>query len=187
MKSIKRSLLVKSFAIIMSFTIWTIVATSCDSDAPDPDVIWDIAPVFVKVDILNDSGQSLLDPTVDGNIVGESMTLQRGKEKYEVNWNPEQKSTRALLVKFEGLNYREIYKWNESEGKFEPTGNYRIVIGGFYGDRNYREEMMLTYAGKTYEIIVENNFRWNKKKPCITTTLYLNGERIDDKEIVIYR
>lgn len=52
----------------------------------DDDVVWDIAPVVVYVDVTDASGNNLLDRDVQGNIVGEAMTIEYQGEAYGVQW-----------------------------------------------------------------------------------------------------
>ena len=72
-------------------------------------------------------------------------------------------------------------------GQYELTGNNRIILGEFPCDRTYKEEMTLIYNDRTYTITLENDFRWKKKSPCISTTLSFDGKRLDDKEIILIK
>ena len=47
-----------------------------NDDMPDDDMIWDISPVVASIQLVDEDGNNLLDPEVEGNWIGEPMWIE---------------------------------------------------------------------------------------------------------------
>ena len=147
------------------------------SDGPEPDVIWDIAPLSMYVSVVDAEGNDMLNPDAEGSISGESVTVKYENKTYETIWHgmplPEIKSRYIPAI------FREIYHfvYREDPTKPAPAGNPWVLnIGELPRDENYDVTLPLTLRGRTYELRVVNTFRWKKHQPDIHTTIYIDGE-----------
>lgn len=169
-----------------------VLCASCSkNEDPYKNVIWDVNPVVVYVDIQDGYGNSLLAPEVDGSVVGEEMSVVFEEKEYSLQWTTEwvrpSLVSRAYLAVFKGLHYDKY-----DDDYLDPvfglpvgTSRYYISIGELPGDKDYDKSMELNYDGKTYVIRVVNHFEYRKDKPVIDTSIYVDDELLDRPLLVI--
>lgn len=180
----KREIYGGVLAFALALTGW-----SCSNDGPDDDVIWDIYPVEVHVDIVDGDSHSLLNPQDAGNIIGDAVSVEMDGESYDAEWLAESPSwpSRAYMAKFKGIRHCEVFAWNPETKRNEPTGKWRLVIGEFPGDKTYVKEMKISCNGAVSTIRIDNRFGWKNKEPNVETKIYLNGQPVDGLELTLRR
>ena len=150
-----------------------------NDDMPDDDVIWDIAPARVAIQLVDESGNNLLDPAVDGNWVGESMWIETGDKVYDAVWEKEnlQLPTKALLAYFYGAVWTGI--WN--------TDIYSIYFGDFNGDssQNLKLKFGITAINSVYEFEYSHRLVWKNKEPHFDDHITYNGKLIDGHTLTL--
>lgn len=154
---------------------------SCsEDDGPDPDVIWDFAPVFANVYIRNEKGDNLLLPTVEGSLYGKNIVAEYKGEQYPLNWDSEVLS-RYYLPTFRGLELGCGYKKTD-DGYVKDLNTLKLELGEFDGGESQNISFTLRIEGYTdsWDVDMKYTFKWKKKEPYTTTTYYLNGKEVKD-------
>ncbi|MCI9607722.1 MAG: hypothetical protein HFJ94_06070 [Muribaculaceae bacterium] len=165
------------------------VLCSCSSDEPDDDMIWDIMPLYLEVDILDSNSSSLLDPESAANIIGSEVSIEIDGNSYDAVWDGDDQSmlSRALPAIFHGIRFKEMIRWNPDKKVNEPSGEWRLVIGEFPRDKSYTKDITIRYDNKESVVTLNNTFSWKDKKPVIVTKIFLDGAAVDGKQIVLRR
>lgn len=158
------------------------VKNTKSSSDDDDDAIWDIAPVLVYADVIDAAGNNLLDPAVNGNIVGETLTIEYKGEAYGVQWDtPWPGYTRAYLARFFGMLHHPADRYKPASAQ----NPWILEIGEWPGDDDYDITFPLKYKDKEFDIRVVNSFKWVNHRPNRTTQVYLNGKKCDNQHISI--
>lgn len=148
----------------------------------DDDVVWDIAPVVVYVDVTDASGNNLLDRDVQGNIVGEAMTIEYRGEAYGVQWETLWPGyTRAYFAQFHGMLHHPADRYKPASAE----NPWILEIGELPGDDDYDVTLPLKYKDREFDIRVVNRFKWVNDLHARTTEVYLDGKRCDSQSVSI--
>lgn len=164
-----------------SFWLLTILflgftACSSDDDGPEPDVIWDINPTGVYIQIVDEDGNNLLDPDVKGNWVGEEMFISSEDKQYPAKWSREdvENNTRDILPRFYGLVWQGVFSWNDP--KASP-----LYFGELDGGEDHDLSLSFTVPSidKTFDFRFTYHFFWKKHKPQREIHLIYDGKDYD--------
>lgn len=136
---------------------------SCGDDDDNDDVICDFAPIIVSFNIQNDSGENLLSPDCDENIIGSNdITLIYEGQEYHVIWRyPPYQYSRLYYAQFFGLYYNPEYN--------------HLCIGEFDQLDKIDKTFIVRYNGKDNTFRLVNDPKWKNKKPDFKHYIYLNG------------
>lgn len=165
----------KKFLGVLFLASGLLSFTGCsgeESDGPEPDVIWDIAPFVIHITVSDKDGNDLLDPETSQSIADngiKAIWTGRTFEKDSI-FVPDGQS-RAVLAVFRGLYANQ---W--------PDGRYRLSFGEFAGDRNYEpQELVIDWNDGTPNdtIVFSHSFWWENHEPNQKTIVYLNGKETD--------
>ena len=165
----------KKFLGVLFLASGLLSFTACsgeESDGPEPDVIWDIAPFVIHITVSDKDGNDLLNPETSQSIADngiKAIWTGRTFEKDSI-FVPDGQS-RAVLVVFRGLYANQ---W--------PDGRYRLSFGEFAGDRNYEpQELVIDWNDGTPNdtIVFSHSFWWKNHEPNQKTIVYLNGKETD--------
>lgn len=171
----------KLLSIIIISTM--LLSFSSCSDSSDLK-IWDIAPVTLNVMIVDEQGNSLLDPACENNIIGTSLSFTDGKEEYAVDWDFSENHSRAYLPHFRGAIYVPVKKWSEGHG-WQLTGEWEIQFGELDGAANYDLTFNIEIMEQQFELRVHNNIEWKKGDPKIKRHFYLNGIELENSRFTL--
>ena len=132
-----------------------LVNISCSSD-DDDDIIWDYYPITLNVEVVDESGNNLLDPSCTENILSRPITLTHDGETTPIEMYEQKEATpnsRAYLAWWYGAYI--IGAPDQSDG------HYHIFIGewdAFAKD----DSVKLNINGKEYELSFTNSYKAQK-------------------------
>ena len=156
--------------------------TTESSSDDDDDIIWDIAPVVVYADVIDAAGNNLLNPDVQGNIVGETMTIEYHGDAYGVQWETLWPGyTRAYFARFYGMLHHPADRYKPASAQ----NPWILEIGELPGDDDYDITLPLKYKDQEFDIRVVNSFKWVNDCPDRTTQVYLDGKKCETQRITI--
>jgi hypothetical protein len=150
--------------------------TSCNDDenldGPAPDVIWDIAPLGISIEVTDAEGNDLLNPDAENSIANQGIKMIYRDKTYEKDSLVCEVLSRAYLARFYGL---QTYQTKD--------GRYLLTIGEFFGDRDYDNENIIldwNNGTPTDTITFSHKFWWENQEPESETTVRLNGVETDN-------
>lgn len=167
--------------LILASLLLAMFVSGCNED-----VIWDVYPVNLSVEVMDAQGNNLLDPDVKGNIVGEALSLEYKGKTFDVMWDGLEPGymdeTKAYLARFYG-----IWRGPVSSGDPVSETNPRVLhIGELPGDENYDVTMPLKCKDKVFNIRVVNRYKTKLNgAPSVHTEIYLDGRKCDMPRIVL--
>lgn len=143
------------------------------------DVIWDIAPVEIKISVCDANGNDLLDPTAEGTLACEGTRLLYDGVYYDLkdNMSPAM-STRYFMPEFYGIKLEK------------DSSGYMLCLGEFDGHKSTDwTEMVVEWSDGTtdtfaYSRRVKNQSSRNLK---IKTRFYHNDKEVDSSKISIVK
>lgn len=163
------------------------VLTGCDDLNTDEEewMCWDFPPYSFNIDIVDEDGTPLLDPTTsEGMALASEIIVEYNDKQYtfsnkeEVgkwpdNSSPDAIKSRALPAVFRGL-IMVPYAFDTDGQKVKRPS---MMFGEFARDDTYTLDFTIIWPdGLTDKIHVEHKFRWKKKNdPEIEHKYYLNG------------
>lgn len=153
--------------LLACLTLLLVIFSSCSNE---DDLIWDISPLVITLDVRDDAGNDLFDPEFPDNIIESGVCAEYQGKYYDLS--PRYiASTRYYMPHFRGLTY-ENFPYREVA--------YNIEFGELFGDKNYHDEKIIIHWGDgTKNVIVfTHSFWWKKQKPHSKTTVYLDGEKV---------
>lgn len=118
-----------------------LVNTSCSSD-DDDDIIWDFYPITLNVEVVDESGNNLLDPSCAENILSWPITLTHDGETTPIEMYEQKEATpnsRAYLA-----------RW------------YGAYIIGEWDAFSKDDSVKLNIDGKEYELSFTNSYKAQK-------------------------
>ena len=118
-----------------------LVNTSCSSD-DDDDIIWDFYPITLNVEVVDESGNNLLDPSCAENILSRPITLTHDGETTPIEMYEQKEATpnsRAYLA-----------RW------------YGAYIIGEWDAFSKDDSVKLNIDGKEYELSLTNSYKAQK-------------------------
>lgn len=172
--------------------------TACHSDEPGSDgTIWDIYPIVLYFDVVDNDGASLLDTTRADNALQHNIYVEMDGKRYEMsdslyrNYLKYQAGApsvsprvegRAYLAYFHGLQLVPQYERDpDREGHVRVSSHLRLAFGEFDGadDQDLRMTIVWPEGGRRHDIHVVNRCRWKKNTPHIERHIYLDGVDIN--------
>ncbi len=165
----------KKLVYLLSALTMVVAMAACskDDDMPDDDVIWDIAPSILMIQLEDESGANLLDPEVSGNWVGEPMWIGYDDKSFDVIWNKDDLSTssRALMPHFYGAVWSGVW----------PNRKYYLYFGEFSGEssRTMNLTFGITAINTVYEFEFSHRLVWENKEPHFDDHITYNGNQIE--------
>lgn len=168
----------------------SLMTVACDSDVYNDDVIWDIVPVTLAMDIQDASGKSLLVPGVPESVVDSDITLTYKDKEYPADWRFREHdgyySSRAYNAVFSGISYRPVFV-RDGNGNVVDSGRRVLVIGEWDGAKNFDETFTLTISENQTETfrIVHTFEMANNKIKDYTTTVWHNGNVVGESVVIV--
>ncbi|MDE6480141.1 MAG: hypothetical protein K2L45_07695 [Muribaculaceae bacterium] len=170
------------FYFLTAVTMLMTVAACSDNndDMPDDDfVIWDIYPAGIRLNLVDEEGNNMLDPAVNGNWVGEPMWIETGDKVFDVLWkrNDLSNQTRAYLPHFYGTVWTGI--WTDKL--------YGLYFGELDGDSSHNLKMKfgITAINSVYEFEYSHRLVWENKEPHFDDHITYAGKRIDGDTLTL--
>lgn len=171
----------KKFVYFLSAITMLVSMAACskDDDMPDDDVIWDIAPADIIIQLVDEEGNNLLDPKVEGNWIDEPMWVECRDEAYGVEWARQELTpqTRAYLPHFYGAQWSGI--WSDKV--------YSIYIGEFDGASS--QDLKLTFGitaiNTVYEFEFYHRLVWKNKEPHFDEHITYNAKKIEGNTLTL--
>lgn len=158
--SLKKALLAALTAALLPF-----VAACSDED----DLIIDYAPINFYFEIVDASGNDLLNPDSEG-CFGENFTLEYEGQSYDCVWEaPAMPESRMWPAFFNGLFY-------DYSGHY-LKGTHRLVFGDFYGGDNYDIDMAFIEPDGTKHSM---HYYRRVKKLDVKEKLTFDGQTVKD-------
>lgn len=147
-----------------------LLLSSC-TDETNSDIIYDIAPIYFNIEVINKAGDNILDSTGPGYnpdfIANTSITIQSKTYKLGVNANTVLKpSTRAYYAPFKGMMIAV------------DKGKTYAAIGPFMGDYNWdNEKVIINWGDNSTDILTFSSFVHYKKsgEPYFDRSYNLNN------------
>lgn len=176
----------KKFPVIASLLFASLVSGCSSKEDEEPEIIWDIYPVIVYANVVDDRGKDLLDPETEGNIVGQELTVEYDGEIYDTLWNTpwwgyEEKQTRYYMAEFHGILHHPVNRM-EAAG---PDNPYVLEIGELPGDESFDVTLPVRYGDKVFSIRVVHEFKWIDDNPSISTEIFLDGKKCGNPTLVL--
>lgn len=157
-----------------------VAAGACSKDdGPDDDMIWDISPANVIIQLVDEDGNNLLDPAVAGNFVGEPMSIGYQEEAYIAIWKREelQPETRYYMPYFYGFVWSGIFS----------DKRYALYFGDFDGATS--QDLKLTFGildiNTVHEFEFSHRIVWKNKKPHFDDYITYKGQRIEGSTLTL--
>lgn len=124
--------LMKKNGYIFMLAVVSLLLSACDSE-----VIYDIAPTVLKIVLVDEDGNNLLDRSVPGNWAGEAMNIEYKGKEYSAVWTAEElyPRSRMYVPMFSGLVWSKIT---------EPNDAGCLWFGEFSGEKDF--DMSLKFS-----------------------------------------
>ncbi len=157
--------------------------SSCKDD--EEIILMDIRAVDVEIIIQNAEGQNILSPGIQGSLYGSDISIEYNGETYNADWGPFGES-RYYMPNFYGLKFMPGYSFVNGDIVADPSKDM-LMFGEFAGDENQNISAVLKINGQpeTYKIDIVHEFKWKNKEPKYNNKVYLNGELIKGRTIII--
>ncbi len=145
---------------------------SCDKD---DDIKWDINPVNARIVILNEEGQNLLVPEVEGSLYLSDIKAEYKGKTYSASWSASN-NIKDQIDEFRGLYYFDSYSFADDEVNRDPESDC-LKFGAFDGDefQDIEFELSIPKVSEKYTIRLIHRFGWVNQEPKHETVVYLNG------------
>lgn len=168
----KTNLLLK---VLLEVLLIPVLFTSCKKEEDYPIWEWDFAPVVIAINVVDESGNNLMDPATENSIAGNEIKITFRGKTYNLDEEPK---SRAYMPEFRGL-----YSFD----KYREDFQYGLFFGELARDDNYDEEIVIDWGdGSKNDIIVFNHrFWWEKDNPKSETTYLFNGKKVIGEHIII--
>lgn len=174
--------MIRRISLLLMIMFGMLGLVGCDKD---DDIIWDIAPAEIIIHLQDRNGNDLLDPTFEGNLVGEPMEVVWDGKSYPAIWTEEEYKndefgTRAIISIFRGLLWTGI--WD-----YKPGYRYALQFGEFDGEENQHIKITFQYEkiNTVFEIELIHTIKWKHSRPEITNTIIYQGKKIDGNIVSI--
>ena len=152
----------KGVNFLKNLSLWMAISllagfTSC-KDSDDEEWIIDYNPVYFVVSVENAHGDNLLNPAVEGNIIGDNnyIVVDGNQEAVQSGWywiDEPMASSRAYKPTWFGAYIASSMNYS-LDGN--PDDN-RIYIGEFDGGYNGEQSATLTLSGRSYTLSFTNS------------------------------
>lgn len=157
--------------------VMAIVAMAMPSCSDEDVILMDIFPTSIEIEIRDASGNDLLNPEIQGNIVGEDVSMEYDGKKYDAEWNSgEYEGPRVPWPTFFGLKHRS-----------QNNKNWAFQLGEFPGGENYDITIPLKCKGHVFNIRIVHNFKMSNKVENIKSEIkvYLDGKECESTYVKI--
>lgn len=172
----------KRFFYILTAVMTIMTTAACsdkNDDMPDDDMIWDISPAGVCIQLVDEAGNNLLDPEVSGNWVDEPMWIEWNDKVFDAVWKMDdlQLPTRAYMPYFYGTVWSGIWYDNR----------YHLYFGEFDGvsSQNLKLTFGITAINTVYEFEYSHRFGWKNKKPHFDDHITYKGKQIEGNTLTL--
>ncbi|MDE6556421.1 MAG: hypothetical protein K2K55_05600 [Duncaniella sp.] len=169
----------KFLYILTAFTLLLTVSACSDNDEPDPGLIWDIRPAGVTVYLVDEEGNNLLDPAVEGNWVGEPMWISYDGKAYNPCWKEEDlpRPSRFYLAMFYGAVWTGV--WSDQ--------HYSLYFGQFQGEDpiDLKLTFGITATNTVYDFEYSHRLVWKKKEPHFDDHIIYKGKKIEGNTLTL--
>lgn len=150
--------------------------SSCNNE----NMIWDIAPVVVKISVVDAQGNDLLNPQTDNALeLGKIKAIYNGQD-YLYGVSPDDPKSKAYLPRFYGL----MSEFNSHHER------HILSFGEFDGAESYtNESVTIVWPDGSSDIIRFNRvFKWKSNgSPSIKQEWFLNDAKASDDVIKIIK
>ena len=164
---------------LIAFAAITVLLSSCQKEKKD--VIWDLAPTAIIIDVVDENGKNLLDPANPDNILETDITMTHNGRKYSrLDFVDAFKVTTKYLgpVAFNGLQTSH------------KDGHHVLVIGFFeQTDIIEESEYVIDWGDWSKDTIrYSQSFEWkynkkeNRDEPDGSCRIWHNGTEIKDAQ-----
>lgn len=150
---------------VLTVLAFGLTFSSCSND--DDELIWDIMPEEIQIEVTDANGVDLINPNSPNSIADNGIKIEVDGKVYEKDSLPKYYS-RAILAEFYGL-----------KSAVRSDGRYVLSIGEF--DRAVNcdgKEILVDWndGSKKDTLLFVNHIKWKHNEPRITTLVYLNGK-----------
>lgn len=160
---------------VLPLLLFALILTGCSKN--NDDVIWDIYPVVLFIQVSDASGGDLLDAENPNNILSDSIKAIYDGKEYPLNLNTD---TKAYMPQFYGLR----------KGFTQTTdGRYYIEFGELEGAASYDyQQIIIDWGNGTQnEIGFTRKFRWKKGNPDVEKHFFQDGKEVSDMPFVFIK
>ncbi len=170
--------------LIQIITAFMMLSLNCCEKEEDF-MIWDITPAGVFIEITDKDGNNLLDPAMEGNLVGEKMQIVYDGETYDAIWEKEDliPETRYYLPTFHGLMWEGMYYSDTF-----PNCPKVLYFGEFDGTHNYDMRLQFRIEGinTVFEFEYHHDYKTNwKGEPKIDNNNKYKGKKIKGDTVTL--
>lgn len=136
------------------------------------DMVWDIAPYSILMEVTDTEGHNLFEASTPGNWLKGPVVATFDGKTYNFP-SEETPDTKELIVEITGLSVKKIKK----------TGNTSQVtvleFGELNGGDNLTAELTLSWPNGTSDVIsFKHTVSYQDGRPSINTAHFLNGEAV---------
>ena len=150
---------------------------ACDDESePVDDMIWDFACYEMRIEVVDEAGNDLLNPATAGNILDDSVRVVYGGVSYSRDTNLIQ--TRYLPPAPLALRYYKV----------ETTGQYRMAFGEFTPtDDHENDAFTIEWGdGTADKVAFDCYISWDgDNQPTVHKKIYLNGEPMAGEDYLV--
>lgn len=144
--------------------------TACEPANEEENLIWDFAPIVLRISVQDAQGNDLLNPLTPGSIAYQGIKAVYKGKTYEKDVLPAN-MTRDYMAYFSGLQTR-----------ISQDGKYFLTFGEFNGDKTFEnEEVKIDWNDGTASVITfSSKLTWKSKSdPVFNRKFCLDGKEID--------
>ncbi len=143
-------------------------------------VMWDVNPVNIEIQVVDDQGNSLLLDTNPQNILDNDIKVTYKGVEYPlgVDMSKQSAQTRYYLAVLDGLKVINYYQDKDPY----------LSFGEFSGDEDWNETMVISWGdGTSDEIRLVHDYEFKKEPTFVTSDRYLNGILVEGKVLRIVK
>lgn len=176
------AMMLKKYFLFLILSLPLLSIVSCSKNEDPLNIIWDIYPAEVRIFIQDENGNNLLDPTVEGNLVGTDIRISTEDDSYPAIWNQQDimPASKLYLANFYG------FVWSYALYQY-PEMNYYLQLGEYQGEDNYDMHLRLEIPRMNFsrEFDYKHTYKWKNNKPDITNQIRYEGKTIKGTDLTI--
>ena len=146
----------------------------------DDDIIWDFTCYSVSIYLADSrTGQNLLDPANDGNVLGQEISVEYDGKSYPIIADSRFNMPGELALRH--VEYE--WQWNEANHRYEQITSHHLEFGEFTPcDDFHGEEFTIHWSdGTSNKVRFDCYIVWkSKKEPEVIRKLWLDGIEQED-------
>lgn len=141
-----------------------------DGDGPIPGMIYDVLPFEITINVVDEAGNCLLDPSMDNTLADTPVCAVYDGQEY----------IKDALTKEIKPDFKGLYTFQNDDG------SYCLKFGELKRDENYYKEIVLIWnsGARCDTILMDHDFWWEGHDMCFSTKLGLNGSEPMESETV---